>query len=264
MKPLSLLAAVILIATLSACGASFPPTQEELTVFAAASLTEAFTQIGQAFEAEHPGGTVRFSFAGSQTLRTQIEQGAAADVFAPANSTEMQKLVDGGLVEDGSAQTLATNQLGVIMPGDNLAEIASLADLGRPGVKLVLAAEEVPAGKYARQMLENLNAAFGPDYKDQVLANVVSNETDVRQVVAKVELGEADAGIVYVSDWVASPGLATLEIPYDANVIAAYPIAPVAGNSHPELGRGFVDFVLSAEGQAALQNWGFGPARAGP
>ena len=241
---------------------SIPPAtdlNETLTVFAAASLTDAFTEIGNAFEAGHPGVKVAFSFAGSQILRAQIEQGAAADVFASANKTEMSTLVTDKLVDDGSAQTFLTNQLVVILPENNPAGITSMEDLAKPGLKIILAAEEVPAGKYARQVLENLNSTYGADFKDKVLKNVVSNETDVRQVTAKIQLGEADAGIVYVSDAVATSQLKEIAFPADANVTAAYPIAPLIKSKYPELAKEFIDYVISAQGQAILKKWGFTP-----
>ena len=261
MQPRNLLpqlAAVCLL--LSACApVATAPEARTLTVFAAASLTDSFTEMGAAFEASHPGAKVVFSFAGSQNLRTQIEQGAAADVFASANGTEMNTLVSDGLVQEGVPETFVKNQLVVVMPPDNPAGIVSLADLAEPGLKLVLAAEEVPAGKYARQVLDNLNATLGAEYKDRVLANVVSNDTDIRQVLSRVQLGEADAGIVYVSDAVATPELMKLDIPPGANVIAQYPIASLAESADPELAAAFVDYVLSAEGQSTLGKWGFIP-----
>jgi molybdate transport system substrate-binding protein len=220
-------------------------------------LTDAFTEIGGAFESAHPGVEVRFSFAGSQTLRAQIEQGAAADVFASANASEMEALVDGRFVPSGDPQTFATNQLLVVLPADNPAGISTLADLASPGVKLVLAAEEVPAGRYARQALENLNATLGAEYSDNVLANVVSNETDVRQVLAKVQLGEADAGIVYMSDALTAPGLPKIQLPAEANVLAMYPIAALSEGPNQALARQFIDYVLSSQGQATLRKWGF-------
>jgi molybdate transport system substrate-binding protein len=258
---------LLLIAMLAGCqqgpAGGVPATQapqpRTLTVFAAASLTDAFSEIGRMFETEHPGVTVQFSFAGSQNLRTQIEQGAAADVFASANSAEMNALVDGELVQQSAPQTFATNQLLVVMPADNPAGITSLQDLAKPGLKLVLAAEEVPAGKYARQVLDNLSAAFGADYPAGVLTNVVSDELDVRQVVAKVQLGEADAGMVYVTDAAAAPELQTLAIPADVNVVAQYPIAALSESRNADLARAFIQYVLSAEGQATLRNGGFMP-----
>ena len=231
-----------------------------LTIFAAASLTDAFTEIGAGFEAANPGVEITFSFSGSQTLRTQIEAGAPADVFASANSREMDALVASGLVRTGVPQVFLSNALIVIVPSANPAAITQLQDLSRRGIKLVLAAEEVPAGTYARAALEKMNGSLGPDFKAQVLANVVSNEDNVRQVVAKVQLGEADAGIVYRSDAVAAPGLKAVEIPAELNVLAEYPIAVVSDTVKAALAQGFVDYVLSPAGQAVLRKWGFGPS----
>jgi molybdate transport system substrate-binding protein len=235
------------------------PGPRTLTVFAAASLTDAFTEMGQAFEAAHPGVTVAFNFAGSQALRTQLEQGAVADVFASANQKEMDTIVTGNLAAAGSSQIFLTNSLLVILPAGNPADIQTLEDLARPGIQLVLAAEEVPAGKYARQVLENLDVLYGAGYRDAVMANVVSNEDNVRQVVTKVQLGEADAGLVYVSDAVAAPDLLTIEIPAGYNVIAQYPIAVLTGAPQPDLAGEFIAFVLSSDGQAVLADWGFAP-----
>jgi molybdate transport system substrate-binding protein len=239
-----------------------PPSPKEsrtLTVFAASSLTDAFTEIGKAFEAANPGVTVAFNFAGSQALRTQIEEGAPADIFASANTKEMDTLVTGGYVQQDAPQIFLTNKLVLILPEKNPAKIEKLEDLAAPGVKLVLAAEEVPVGKYARQALDQMDNSFGIDFKDKVLANVVSNEDNVRQVVTKVQLGEADAGIVYTSDAIAATGLKTIEIPADMNVIAKYPIAALTKSPNAELATKFVEEVLSTHGQAILQKWGFGP-----
>ena len=248
--------AYLLGACRSTVVASEPRT---LTVYAAASLTEAFTELGQAFETAHPGVTVAFNFGGSQNLRTQIEQGAPADVFASANMKEMETLIEQNTIESGTPRVFLANQLIVILPKDNPAGIRTLEELGKPGLKLVLAAEEVPAGRYARQVLENLNAFYGAEYRDRVLANVVSNEDNIRQAVTKVQLGEADASIVYVSDVVAVPELQRIEIPADVNVIAEYPIAPLARSANRDLANEFVDYVLSADGQATLKKWGFTP-----
>jgi molybdate transport system substrate-binding protein len=230
-----------------------------LNVFAAASLTDAFTEIGQKFEVVHPGVTVTFNFAGSQALRTQIEEGAPADVFASASGKEMDTLITGKLVAEGVPQVFLNNKLVVILPADNPAGLETLEDLANSGVKIVLAAEEVPVGEYSRQSLDLMNGSFGADFKDNVLANVVSNEDNVKQVVAKVQLGEADAGIVYTSDAVAVPELKTLEIPAEINVIAEYPIATLAQSANADLADPFVAYVLSEEGQAILQKWGFAP-----
>jgi molybdate transport system substrate-binding protein len=215
--------------------------------------------MGEAFEASHPGVTVAFNFGGSQNLRTQIEQGAPADVFASANTKEMDTLLTGDFVDTGAPNIFLTNWLVVILPRANPAGIVSLEDLAKPGLKLVLAAEEVPAGRYAREVLENLNGIFGAEFKEKVLANVVSNEDNIRQAVTKVQLGEADASIVYVSDAIAVPELQRIEIPAEMNVIAEYPIAPLTESANTELANDFIDYVLSSEGQATLQKWGFTP-----
>lgn len=258
------LAALILTVSLglvSCAPVSLKPAPQTLTVFAASSLTDAFTEIGKNFEAAHPGLAVTFNFGGSQALRTQIEQGAQADVFASANAKEMDTLVSGGFVDAGAPAIFLTNKLVVILPAKNPANITRLEDLSKSGLKLVLAAEEVPVGKYARQALDNMSTSFGADFKDKVLANVVSSEDNVKQVVAKVQLGEADAGIVYVSDAVAAPELKTIEIPAGQNVIAKYPLAALEKSSDPELARAFVAYVLSPEAQAVLQKWGFLPVK---
>jgi molybdate transport system substrate-binding protein len=248
---------------LAACS-SMPNAPHPLVVFAAASLNDAFREIGKTYEKAHPDTIVQFNFSGSQDLSTQLEAGALADVFASANVREMEQVIQAGLVAQDASQVFAHNHLVVILPPDNPAGLATLADLARPGLKLVLAAEDVPVGRYARQTLENLSAAYGLDYGMQVLANVVSNETTVKQVVTKVSLGEADAGIAYRSDIVAAPDLKTIDIPAEYNVTAEYPIALLEQAAHPEQAREFIQFVLSPEGQAILQRWGFIPMKIQP
>jgi len=237
------------------------PEAHTLKVFAAASLTDAFTEIGKNFEAANPSVTAIFNFAGSQALRTQIEEGAPVDVFASASGKEMDALLTGKFIAEGMPQIFLTNKLVVILPPDNPAGLEKLEALANPGIKLVLAAEEVPVGNYARQALDLMNGSFGTDFKDKVMANVVSNEDNVKQVVAKVQLGEADAGIVYTSDAIAAPDLKTVEIPLQLNVIARYPIAALADSTNPDLAQAFVDYVFSPESQAVLQKWGFAPAK---
>lgn len=244
---------VFLSIALAACGGSMNSEPRALTVFAAASLTDAFTEIGENFQKANPNMTVTFNFAGSQALRTQIEEGAPADVFASASGKEMETLVTDSFVTKESSHIFLHNKLVVILPADNPAGIDSLEDLANSGIKIVLAAEEVPVGNYSRQALDMMNASFGTDFKDKVLANVVSNEDNVKQVVAKIQLGEADAGIVYTSDAVAAPELQTIDIPNELNVIAKYPIAPLAESAHAELAQAFIDYVLSEEGQAILR-----------
>ncbi len=259
------LRAFAVFSLLSACAApstSVPQAPRALIVFAASSLLDAFNEIKSGFELTHPGVTVLFNFDGSHSLRAQLEMGAAADVFAPANQKEMDSVIAASLAGSGAASVFATNQLVVITPanGGQPANVQSLADLARPGVALVLAAEDVPVGDYARASLANLESQFGPGYKDNVLANVVSSEDNVKQVVAKVQLGEADAGIVYTTDAAATPGLTSITIPAEYNVTARYPIVALSNAPQPELAAEFVTYVLSADGQAVLKKWGFGPA----
>lgn len=234
-----------------------------LTVYAAASLTDAFRELGRALEALHPGLTVQFNFAGSQQLAVQLEQGAPADVFASADQHWMSYAAEKGLVE-GEGIVFARNRLVVIVPRTNPARIGGLPDLVRRGTKLVVAAEAVPAGKYSREVLKNLNAApgFPPEYGRRVLANVVSREENVKVVVAKVQLGEADAGMVYQSDVTPSVSryVSVLKIDDPYNVIARYPIAVLKGARHAEAAHRFVDLVSSAAGQQVLQRNGLLPA----
>lgn len=233
--------------------------QNTLTVYAAASLTEAYGDLGKAFEQAHPGTTVRFNFAGSQVLATQLEQGAKADVFASADQRWMKYAADKGVLE-GTPVVFARNQLIVVIPKSNPGQVSRLQDLERPGVKLVLAGRQVPAGAYAREALSRLKAApgFSKNYDQNVLANLVSEEENVRAVAAKVQLREADAGIVYQTD--VTPNLraqvSLLPIPDPYNPIAEYPVATVKGGNK-ELGDAFVAMVLSADGQAILKGKGF-------
>ena len=242
-----------------------PQAPKTLTVFAAASLTESFTEIGKQFEADNPGVKVTFNFAGSQQLRAQLEQGARADVFASANAKEMTTaIISDSLVLSGTQHTFVTNRLAVILPRSNPGKITSLADLARPGLKLDFADPSVPVGQYTLDMLAKMSqdATFGATFKDNVVANVVSREDNVKSVVAKVQLGEADAGVVYTTDITpgAAKDLATRDIPDKFNVIATYPIAPLKNAPEPKLASQFVDWVLSSKGQQVLATYGFIPA----
>jgi molybdate transport system substrate-binding protein len=233
---------------------------KHLSVYAAASLSEAFNEIADSLERRDPELKIDFNFAGSQVLVLQIGQGAAADVFASADDRWMQVAKDSGLI-DGTPQTFVHNRLVVIVPKGNPARIGKLQDLARPGVKLVLAADAVPAGRYAREALFQLARlpGFKPGYPQHVLANVVSNEENVRSVVSRVQLGEADAGMVYVSD--VTPAVTRVvrrfDLPDSANVIASYPIAVVRHAPNADAGKAFIEFVLSPSGQAVLTKNGF-------
>lgn len=249
---------VLLIVGCSPTTSSVPaPERRTLQVFAAASLTDAFTELGENFEAAHPGVTISFNFAGSQALRTQIEEGAPADVFASANKTEMDHLITGKFVAQAASRIFLNNRLIVILPANNPAALETLNDLAKPGIKLVLAAEEVPVGRYTRQALALMNDQFGSNFMDHVLTNVVSNEDNVRQVLTKVRLGEVDAGIVYTSDAAAALELETIEIPAELNVIADYQIAPLIRSAETNLAVELIEYILSTEGQAVLEKWGF-------
>jgi molybdate transport system substrate-binding protein len=240
-----------------------PAPPSSLTVYAAASLTDAFKELGKAFERRHPGLTVQFNFAGSQQLVLQIEQGAPADVFASADLRWMDYAKEKELVE-GESTVFARNRLAVIVPRTNPARIGKLQDLARRGTKIVMAAEAVPAGKYSREAFQNLAAApgFPERYDRRVLANVVSQEENVKAIVAKVQLGEADAGVVYNSD--VTPAVShfvrLFEIADPYNVIASYPIAALRHAQNPSAARQFVALVSSDAGQRVLQQHGLLPA----
>jgi molybdate transport system substrate-binding protein len=242
--------------------AAFPEGGGNLTVFAAASLTNAFGEIKTDLEAEHPGLTITYNFAGSQALVTQLGEGAQADVFASANTTQMQAAQEKDLIS-GEPVTFVKNQLVIVTPPDNPAGIDSPDDLGVSGLRLVLAQADVPVGRYAREAVCGMGqdtATFGADFVNRVAANVVSEEEDVRDVLTKVELGEADAGIVYVSDaFIDGDQVQQVEIPARFNILATYPIAATTGGDEA-LGDAFIAYVLSDDGQATLADYGFDPA----
>ena len=241
---------------------AFPPEGGDLTVFAAASLTDAFEAIEQELEATTPNLSITYNFGGSQVLVTQLEEGAQADVFASANTAQMDAAIEANLVA-GDPVPFAHNRLAVVTPAGNPAGIASAADLGKEGILLVLAQSDVPAGRYAREsvcLMASDPATYGPDFVERVAANLVSEEEDVRDVLAKVALGEADAGIVYVSDAVAAGDqVQVVDIPDAVNVTATYPVAVLAEGDQA-LGSAFVAYLLSEEGQGLLQRYGFQPA----
>ena len=258
---------LILCLLLTACGgsstASGTPTASQsvtLNVFAAASLTESFNEIATTYHQMHPNVTIKPVYNGSQILEQQIASGAPADVFASADMTNMQKASQAGLV--GSSQVFVKNRLVVILPLSNPGKVTSLKDLARKGLKIDLEAVTVPAGKYSRQALMNLSQSpeYGANYGSLVLANVVSQEDNVKAVVQKVQLGEADAGFVYVTDAFSASGkVIVIDIPDPYNVIAQYPIAVVKGSTHASDAQAFVSFVLSSAGQAIMKKYQFIP-----
>jgi molybdate transport system substrate-binding protein len=242
--------ATIAAATTAAPTPSAAPTVSgDITVFAAASLTESFTKIGDAFTKANPDAKVTFSFDASSALVQQITQGAPADVFASADQANMDKLTTASL--NGTAPAIfATNLLAIIVPKGNPKGITGVADLAEPGLKVVLCAAEVPCGKYAQQVLTSANVSVTP-------ASLAQN---VKGVVTPVTAGEADAGIVYVTDVMAAGDKAeAVDIPTNINVVANYPIASVKGSTKQEVDQAFIDFVLGDHGQAILEEYGFLP-----
>lgn len=235
-----------------------------LTVFAAASLTDAFHELGRELERTQPGLRVRFNFAGSQLLAAQIEQGAEADVFAAADERWMSYLAERNFL-DGEPRTFAFNRLVVVVPRANPARIRKLQDLARRGVKLVLGAQSVPVGAYSREAIRRLSEQpdFPPDYGKNVLANLASEEENVKSVVSKVQLGEADAGFVYRSDVNAAVAryVRMFELPAAANVTASYPIGLLRGSRQPEAARALLALLDSEAGRAVLAKYHLMAAR---
>ena len=220
-----------------------------LTVLAAASLTDAFTQLGQAFEAARPGTKVTFSFGASSSLATQANEGAPADLMASADEANLQKVVDAG--NASAPSVFARNRLAILVAKGNPKGIRTLSDLARPGMDFVLCAPEVPCGKFGAQTLA----------KAGVVAKPRSYEENVKAVVTKVTMGEADAGIVYVTDVKAAGDRAEgVDIPDAQNVVAVYPMAVLRQSGQPQLARAFLDYVLSPAGQQVLARYGFLPA----
>jgi len=241
------------------------PAQEtseniRLTVFAAASLNEAFREIASKFHEAHPGCTVVCNFAGSQQLVQQLTEGARADVFASADTKQMDAAVRSGRIDSGSVRTFVRNRLVIIAPHPG-ARVTSVGDLARSGIKVILADRGVPAGRYALQFLDRAGAdsTLGPDFRERVLRNVVSYEENVRAVLSKVVLGEADAGVVYVSDLTGESraGVDRIDIPDRMNIVATYPIAILKDSPHQETAGQFLRLVLSREGQSVLGRFGF-------
>jgi molybdate transport system substrate-binding protein len=222
-----------------------------LSVFAAASLTDAFKALGDSFHQQHSGVTLQFNFAGTPTLVTQIEQGAKADVLASADTANMDKISADGLASSGAPKVFARNELEIAVAPGNPMGIHALKDLAKPGLIYISAGPTVPAGKYAAQALAKAGVSVTPK----------SLETDVKSVLSKIELGEADAGIVYTTDVkAAGDRVLGVAIPDSANVIATYPIATLKASPSLAAAEAFVAFVISSQGQATLESFGFLPA----
>jgi len=248
-------------ATPVALAADFPVDGGELTVFAAASLVDAYADIVDQIQTTNPNVSITVETGGSQALVTQLQEGAAADVLATASTSTMNTAIESDLI-DGEPLVFTGNRLVIVAPFDNPAGIESLDDLATDGTRVVIAAEEVPVGTYSRTSIcKYVDSGAAPEgFLDAFNANVVSEELDVRDVLAKIQLGEGDAGLVYASDAVAAElygdPVSVIEFPADVNVTAVYPIAPVAGGN-TDLAKAFIAYVLSPQGQAVLEAYGF-------
>jgi len=249
------------VAPSAAPASASTPAASELTIFGAASLKGVLAKAKTAYEAANPGTTLTISTDSSAALETQIEQGAPVDVFLSADTKNPQKLVDAGLAA-GVAIPFAGNLLTVIVPADNPASIASPKDLAKASVKIIAAGDEVPITKYATQLVGNLakESGYPADFAAAYAKNVVSKEDNVKAVVSKVELGEGDAGIVYVTDAKASDKVKTVDVPATANVPATYAGVLVKASKDAAAAQAFLDWLTGPDGQAILSDFGFLPA----
>ncbi len=237
----------------------------ELTIYGAASLKGALEVVEEAYEAANPGTTLSISTDSSAALATQIEQGAPADVFLSADTRNPQALADRGLTE-GAPVSFAGNALAVVVPAENRARIASPADLARPGIKIIAAGDGVPITGYAAQLVVNLagQPGYPAGFAEASAANVVSREDNVGAIVAKVGLGEGDAGIVYRTDATASDQVTSIDVPDAANVTATYDGVVLNASPHAVQAKAFLDWLVGADGQAILAGFGFTPPPAPP
>jgi molybdate transport system substrate-binding protein len=266
---LAALISVLLLAGLAGCGGDSDSSGSggdrepggTLTILAASSLTDAFGELGKAFEEQNKGVQVKQSFGASSDLLTQIQQGAPADVFASAAEEEMDTAVKDGLVS-GKPEVFVRNREVIMVPRDNPANIQSFEDVAKPGTTLVLAEEGVPAADYATGILGKANAEYGSNFEKDVLSNVVSREADVRASVNRVVLGDADATFGYASDYTPDirDRVKVVPIPPNLNIVATYPIAALKDAKSRELTKMWVDLVTSDEGQRVLEKWNFEPA----
>ena len=243
------------------CGSRQAEDRAVVSVLAASSLGPAFADVIASFE-ETSGGRVVAGYGASSQLRLQIEQGLRADVYAAADEENMEMLRFTGLLA-AEPITFATNRLVVATSGRTQPPLTAIPDLARPGLRLASAEPSVPIGAYALQSLDAMarSGVFGPDFRERVQRNVVTREANVRQIVAKVELGEVDAAIVYASDAVASPGIIAIEIPADFNVTTRYTVAILRDAPHAAMAQRFVNHLGGHQAQRALERWGFQRAR---
>lgn len=255
---------VVLPSFIALCfGAAISGAQDRisgtLTIYAATSLTDVFGAVGTAFGEAHPEAEILLNFANSATLAAQIEAGAPADVFASANESQMDHVIEIGRVEASEVEIFAHNRLIVIVPADNPGDVQTVQDLTKEGLLLVLAAQGTPIRSYTDAMLASYYEDFGEDFSERVLRNLVSEESNVRQVVARVALGEADAGVVYQSDALGDVAdqLITISVDERHNQLASYPIAPLNDTAAQDLALAFIQFLRSAEAQSIMAENGF-------
>ena len=238
--------------------ANAPSSAVDLTVYAAASLADVLDQLEPAYEAAQPGTKLTISTDSSAALETQIEQGAPADVFLSADTTNPRKLVDAGMAA-GEPVVFAGNKLTVVVPADDAGKVTSPKDLAKPGLRIIAAGDSVPITGYARQLVDHLGelAGYPADFASAYAANVASKEDNVKAVIGKIELGEGDAGIVYLTDAATSTRVRTIAVPDEANVAASYAGVVVGASHHQEPARTFVGWLIGPDGQAILRRAGF-------
>jgi len=245
-RPAAASAAFVALALAGCTSASGTPAPTHtLTVYAAASLSDVFVTIGGDFEARHPGVRVRFMFAGSAELAAQVSEGAPADVFASADEAQLKRV---GSLMVGDSEVFATNVLTIVVPAANPAHVTSLADLADPGIVSVICAPQVPCGAATQSLATAAGITLSP----------VSEETSVTDVLGKVASGQADAGVVYVTDVGRAHDIAGIPIAGAASAVNRYPIGVLAGSKQQEIARSFVDFLLGPSGRNTLARAGFG------
>ncbi|MDO8841204.1 molybdate ABC transporter substrate-binding protein [Methanocalculus sp.] len=259
---------VILLILFAGCTGLVPTdgsgiSEEEITVFSAASLTGAITDLSGLFEEKYPGTVVIHNFDNSNALRTQIEHGAKADIFISADMGQMTALLEKGCIDEQSVVIILENALAVIIPVENPASITEIRDLGYPGVRLVIGADGTPFGRYTREILEKYrdDPQYGSVFVDTIYSNIVSEEMSVGSVMPKIILGEADAAFLYKSDILKryNDQVIRIEIPEAYNVVARYPAGILKESANKNLAEEYVNFLTGPEGGILLREYGFDP-----
>jgi molybdate transport system substrate-binding protein len=251
---------------LSACvapAATTAPAADEsapavtLKVFAPSSLTDAAKELGAAYEKANPGVKLAFEFGHTPTQRLQFTEGASGEIFITASQKDMDDAIADKTVAEGSASVFARNQLVILLPAENKAGVQSVEDLSKSGLRLLVAVTDTPIGKVTMTSFDKMDKKFGDGFKAKVEANIVSKESGVKPIVSKIKLGEADAGIVYVTDAVSAPDLKTIQIPADLNMVTQLNVAPLVKAASADQAAQFAAYMLSAEAQTILKKWGF-------